>query len=294
MPSSRADRVAFVSETASPLGDIYLHDAATDTTTPLTTNPSVDTWPTWAPDGHRIGFYSDRDGADAIYVVNDDGTGERRVTSFARGVQASQPAWSPDGRWIAFTRRQAAAPHVEVDEADGAEIWVVRPDGADAHRLLPEGAHPAWSPDGRWLAYVVQGALRVADLDRGRVRTVFSGFTALPSWSPDSTRLAFQGEIDGRAQLHVVGADGTGLRRLLVTDEHDLGPSWSPDGRRIAFRHDPDGGPGVWCADFGQPASCKGPGTAPGRLWVVDVAGGVPRPLIAGRTADDLLPRFAP
>jgi TolB protein len=288
------DRIAFVSEASSPLGDIYVHDAATHSTVQLTTHPSVDTWPSWSPDGRHIAFYSDREGANAVYVVDADGHGERRVTAFGAGVQAYQPAWSPDGRWIAFTYRRSATPHVEVEEAGASEIWVVRPDGSDSHRMLAEGAHAAWAPSGRLLAYVVPGALRVADLDRGTVRTVFWGFTALPSWSPDSGRLVFQGEIDGRAQLHVVNADGTQLRRLLVTDEHDIGPSWSPDGLRIAFRHDPDGGPGVWCEDFVQPASCNGPGAAPGQLWVVEVAGGAPRPLIAGRVADDLLPRFAP
>ena len=56
--------------------------------------------PVWSPDGRRIAFVSRRDGQGRSYVMNADGSGQRRLTRDARYL--ATPAWSPDGRKIAF------------------------------------------------------------------------------------------------------------------------------------------------------------------------------------------------
>lgn len=65
-------------------------------------------------------------------------------------VEDSSPAWSPDGRWIALTRKATGA-------SMGKQLWLMHPDGSDAHFLTNDPAvHfglPRWSPDGRMLAY---------------------------------------------------------------------------------------------------------------------------------------------
>jgi TolB protein len=65
-------------------------------------------------------------------------------------VEDGSPAWSPDGGWIAFTRKPAGA-------SMGKQLWLMRPDGSEAHYLTnePDMHHslPAWSPDGRYLLY---------------------------------------------------------------------------------------------------------------------------------------------
>jgi TolB protein len=67
-----------------------------------------------------------------------------------QAVEDSSPAWSPDGQWVALTRKAAGA-------SMGKQIWLMRPDGSEAHYLTaePEIHHglPAWSPDGRYLAF---------------------------------------------------------------------------------------------------------------------------------------------
>ena len=72
-------------------------------------------------------------------------------------------------------------------------------------------------------------------------RTVFLNIN--PSWSPDGRRLVFQSEREGHTQLYVIGADGSGERRLTWSLGEDTHPAWSPDGGWILFDSDRDG---VW------------------------------------------------
>jgi Tol biopolymer transport system component len=82
-----------------------------------------------------------------VYVMNADGTGERRVTKFPNqegdcyyaGIRGID--WSPDGEWIAFART-----YVGCDKL--GDIYVVRPDGSDLTRLTTSGyaVDPVWRP----------------------------------------------------------------------------------------------------------------------------------------------------
>jgi len=57
-----------------------------------------------------------------------------------------------------------------------------------------------------------------------------------PAWSPDGRRIAFTSTRDGDPEIYVMRADGTGARRLTTTPGRDAHPSWSPDGRSILFQ----------------------------------------------------------
>jgi TolB protein len=63
-------------------------------------------------------------------------------------------------------------------------------------------------------------------------------FQTEPAWSPDGRRIAFVSRRDGRSHIYVMRADGTGLRRVTNAPANDESPTWSPDGRRIAFARD--------------------------------------------------------
>ncbi|MFF4224394.1 TolB family protein [Streptomyces sp. L500] len=106
--------------------------------------------PNWSPKGDRLVFQRrEEDGDDwALYVMNADGSGSRRLTRDAG--EHTDPSWSPDGRSVVFSSTAGGLelPQIFVIPADGsgAPLRVTRnPDTYD-------GA-PSWSPDGRWIAF---------------------------------------------------------------------------------------------------------------------------------------------
>lgn len=79
---------------------------------------SNDFEPAWSPDGKKIAFSSNRDGALEIYVVNVDGTGRTRLTDNTEA--ASHPAWSPDGAKIVFASGSQLQSHIILMNPDGS------------------------------------------------------------------------------------------------------------------------------------------------------------------------------
>jgi TolB protein len=133
-----------------------------------------------------------------------------------------------------------------VADADGATPRVV----LESRRPLMS---PAWSPDGRWLAYVSfetrSAAVYVQDLRTAERRVVSRrpGVNGAPAWSPDGTRLALTlSSPTGNLDIHLLDPrDGT-LERLTDDPAIDTEPVWSADGRTILFTSDRAGGPQVY------------------------------------------------
>ena len=104
--------------------------------TRLTTAKLGDGEPSWSPDGTQIAYNSAAE-ADAVWIMNADGTAARELATAATG--AYQPAFSPDGQYVAY-----------VNNAVGhSELWLIRPDGTDAHALTTTTGKeaneaPAW------------------------------------------------------------------------------------------------------------------------------------------------------
>lgn len=216
-----------------------------------------------------LAFVSNRDGADAIYLANEDGSA---VTKLATGFG---PAWSPNGRQIAFWSNW--------------NIYVINVDGS-ALRLITEGTYPAWSPDGSSLVFSSARAdseIDAVNLDGSNRRSLFDsdGWGSFgPKWSPDGQRIVFSiGTFrDATFGLWTVEADGSGARQLggpgigrpgnplwdrpgLLSDA--WAPAWSSGGSEIAFVG--DGGIGVARAD-GSGRHLRVPGDAGDPDWTPD------------------------
>ncbi len=164
------------------------------------------------------------------------------------------PAGSPDGSQIVYAEADSFA-----DTAD-THLWIAPVDGSAPPVRLTKIAgsqgEPAWSPDGRTIAFSNITGSGVADIALWTVPA--AGGTAVkradrlstPSWLPDSTRIV--AEHDLMASLYVV--DALGRTTQIPGSLHGYAPSVSPDGTKIAF--------------------IFSDGTNPDRLGVLPVAGG--------------------
>jgi len=171
--------------------DLSVWDLARRTLTRLTFTPSIDVWPVWTPDGRRVLYSSDRDGALNLYAQAADGasTAERLTTSPNR---QGASAVTPDGTRLLFT---------ETATQTGDDIMQVTVMGT--HAVTPLVHTPAAerngivSPDGRWLAYEANdsGTFEIyvrpyPDVASGRWQVSTGGGTQ-PLWSRDGRELFY-------------------------------------------------------------------------------------------------------
>ena len=128
-------RIAFVSDKDSNW-DIWIMNPDGSELKNITKNPSLDSHPSWSPDGKNIVFYSDRDGNKNIYTISTDGTNIKQLTSGSRSNHS--PSWSPNGEKIAF-----------VSNRSGENcIWIMNADGSNQYNLtkhLKSSRWPTWS-----------------------------------------------------------------------------------------------------------------------------------------------------
>jgi Tol biopolymer transport system component len=193
--------------------------------------------PSVSPDGRQIAFCSLRDNQySQIYVVNADGTGEKRLTNISTGDSCG-PAWSRDGKRIAFY--SFALPHPSRNPA----IWVMDPDGKNMKRIAERGLSPSWSPNDKQIAFAsnADGKFHIylVNTDGSGVRqlTKSKAEESSPAWSPSGEEIAFVSERDSeQPALFTVGADGSEPQRLVFSKHQDFCfPAWSLDGKTIAF-----------------------------------------------------------
>lgn len=172
-----------------------------------------------------------------------------RTISIAAGVETSFKFEVTCGAptQIAFVRGGAAnrddwANPIEAN----TDIYLINSDGTGTIRLTSEAGadiNPAWSPDGRKIAFASDRAgnreIYVMNAD-GTDPLRLTNHDAAdygPAYSPDGKRIAFTSERDGNPEIYVMNADGTNLSRLTNDPPASaMDPAWSPDGNKIAFR----------------------------------------------------------
>ena len=226
--ASRRTKIAFISFRDGN-EEIYVMDGDGRNRRRVTVNPARDVLPTWAPNGAKIAFVSNRNNENEnhrqIWVIDADGKNPIRLSD---GLVDTYPDWSPDGTKIMYNTDLVP----EDDNLAPDDIIVMDADGKDKRVISDNGLHPSWSPDGKRIVCTNGRQLYVMDAD-GRNRTQLTHDVVrkrLPSWSHDGTSIAYV----GNNVIWVVDSDGENPRQLTehVTESH---PTWSPDSESIAF-----------------------------------------------------------
>ena len=240
---------------------------------------------TWSPDGARLVFNlgattirheqtPEYSGAKIIYTTSERRAGDSFVVPAAGGTPSPLAGVGGAGSrgWIDKTRfvidRQSSdykRRTVSVADTSSGTLKVLQEDVDDKFWSIPGQADPGAqpSPDGKWIAFISDrdgwDHLYVMPSAGGTATQLTKGnFEAWrPSWSPDSTRIAFDANEPGRpGDRHLgIATIGQDPRRATVTTitsgkGTDIAPLWSPDGRRLVYQHtDPRNSADYWVVD---------------------------------------------
>ena len=96
---------------------------------------------------------------------------------------------------------------------------------------------PAWSPDGRWIAFSMRGDIWKVPAEGGPAIALTSGphYHFEPAWSPDGRRIALSMDVGGNLEIGIVDANGGAVERVASHSAVDLQPAWGRDGSTIYF-----------------------------------------------------------
>ena len=248
------------------LGDLYLLPIEGGTAKAITQGMGYDVQPRFSPDGKRIAFVSDRDGAIALWTLAlDGGEAEKLASPGERGDFAS-PEWSPDGQHVIVAKTSFGLRGYElwayhIDGGKGVQITQSAPEGKKTPRNLRHNALGAvYSPDGRFLYYATkpggfsynqmfpQWWIVRRDLREGTEDAIIEaqGSAMRPRLSPDGGLLAYATRYEQQTGLRLRNLE-TGEDRWLAypvqRDDQESrytrdllpGYAFAPDGQSLFF-----------------------------------------------------------
>jgi Tol biopolymer transport system component len=222
--------------------DIYVKEVDGPVFNRLTTDPADDGYPAFSPDGRQIAFVRASGDRETLYLTSPLGGGERKlaerfkVSTVVPGVE--RLSWSPDGKNIAIADRKSPK--------DPPSIWLLSVETLEKKQMTTPDASclgdggPAFSPDGRYLAFVrffeaTTSALYVMPLPHGGQRLVTDYSSPWAScWTDDSREIVFASSSATAEQaMWRISVDGGEPRRVPTSGEIVSSPNVSRN--RLAY-----------------------------------------------------------
>jgi Tol biopolymer transport system component len=233
-PSPDGRRILYtVADYASGTGDVWVAGLRTGLSRQLTTDDALDDSPAWSPDGTALAFRSYRSGyLGEIWVVNLDGTGLVNLTPTiaAAVIDYRAPTWSPDGTRIAYASTEGGDWGIWTMDPDGGNRTQLTntPDLDAEPTWSPDGSHIAFRRSGPAGSDIV--ILDVATLDTVRIERI--GEQRMPAWSLDGRRIAYVSHpgVNDQPEIYTMRTDGSGplLRTTDPSRRGGLNPNWRP------------------------------------------------------------------
>jgi Tol biopolymer transport system component len=226
-------------------------DWSNATSTPITTQPGEEIFPSLSPDGKWLVYASRATGNWDIYRQRVGGQTPMNLTEDST-ADDNHPAFSPDGELIAFR-----------SERDGGGIFIMGATGENIRRLTEPGEdagyNPSWSPDGSEILCtkartkdpanrsVIPSRLWAVNVATSEKRTVTEGDAVQATWSPHGHRIAYWGlHKGGQRDLWTIPAAGGQPVPVMNDDATDWNPVWSPEGNYLYFASDRGGSMNLW------------------------------------------------
>jgi len=180
----------------------------------------------------QIAFASSRDGHWEIYLMDWDGSNQRRITTHK--ALSILPSWSADNERMVYT-----------SFANGmSQMYIINRRGGGRIRVptgLGLNTSATFSPIGNDIAFVGSVAgnpdIYLIKDDGSNIRrlTTSSSIESTPEWSPNGRQISFTSGRSGTPQIYVMDAEGANVRRISYEGEWNDDATWSPDGEQIAY-----------------------------------------------------------
>ena len=226
--------------------DIRLLAADGSFETTLVEHPANDDLVGWAPDGRRVLFTSDRTGSPGLWAIAvEDGKPAGAPELIKRSFEMEGPlGFGPGGSF--YHGQRTGLTDIYVAEIDPETGKLKGKPSSPIESMVGLNRLPAWSPDGRSLAYIRdRGAIALRSIETGEEREIASGFDYLNtiSWTPDGRGIVASGRKKGRAGVFRVDVETGRTTPLLVTVPDQVrGAQLSPGGNVLHYRLLSEGG----------------------------------------------------